>query len=175
MFCTLNLGFALHTAAVAVSVSQLKSIRPKPNHKAYCCFYRTKDENWSFTTITVSFDLLFQQKLEISPYHMELILYTHLSLITLGNVTCIQCIASVGLLMMFVLRFPITKLLKQHTLTGGDTPRPHSCSLTCVNVLSHQNVACVTTVGGCLSKCCSSRVTNLTIGWVSQSATVHSC
>ena len=35
--------------------------------------------------------------------------------------------------------------------------------------------ACITTVGGCLSKCCSSSVTNLAIGWVSQSATVHSC
>ena len=33
---------------------------------------------------------------------------------------------------------------------------------------------CVTTVGGILSKCPTSG-TNLTIGWVSQSATVHNC
>ena len=34
---------------------------------------------------------------------------------------------------------------------------------------------CVTTVGGILSKCCPTSGTNLTIGWVSQSATVHNC
>ena len=63
----------------------------------------------------------------------------------------------------------------QHTLTGRYTSRPHSCSLTCASVVSHQSVACITTVGGCLSKCCSSSVTNLAIGWVSQIATVHNC
>ena len=63
----------------------------------------------------------------------------------------------------------------QHTLTGRFTPRPHSVSLTCASIVSHQVVACVTTVGGCLSKCCSSSVTNLSIGWVSQSVTVNHC
>ena len=63
----------------------------------------------------------------------------------------------------------------QHTLTGRCTPRPSPCSLTCASTVSHQVVACVTTVGGCLCKCCSSSVTNLAISWVSQRATVHNC
>ena len=42
---------------------------------------------------------------------------------------------------------------KKHTLTGRGTPRPFSCSLTHASTVSHQVVACVTTVGGCLSKC----------------------
>ena len=62
----------------------------------------------------------------------------------------------------------------KRTLTGRFIPRPHSISLTCVSTVSHQVVACVTTIGGGLSKCCSIG-TNLAIGWVSQSATVHSC
>ena len=61
------------------------------------------------------------------------------------------------------------------TLTGRCTPRPHSCSLTCASTVSHQVVACVTTVGGCLSKCCSRSEINLAISWVSQTATVHNC
>ena len=36
--------------------------------------------------------------------------------------------------------------------------------------ISHQTVVCVTTVGGCLSECCS--VINLAICWISQIATV---
>ena len=63
----------------------------------------------------------------------------------------------------------------QHTWTGRGTPRPISISLTSAGTVSHQVVACATTVGGVLSKCCSSSVTNLTIGWVSQSITVHNC
>ena len=63
---------------------------------------------------------------------------------------------------------------EQHTLTGRCTPRP-SHSLTSANTASHQVVACVTTVGGCLSKCCSSSMINLAIGWISQIITVHSC
>ena len=62
----------------------------------------------------------------------------------------------------------------QHTLTGRGTPRPHFHSLTCASTVSHQVVACVTTVGGCLSKCCSSG-TNMAIGWVSQGTTSHNC
>ena len=63
------------------------------------------------------------------------------------------------------------------TLTGRFTPRPHSCSLTCASTASHQSVACITSVGGCFSICCSSSVTNLANGsdYVSQSTTVHSC
>ena len=63
----------------------------------------------------------------------------------------------------------------QHTLTGRFTPRPLSCSLTRASTVSHQIVACVTAVHGCLSECCSSRVTNLAIGWISQNTTVHNC
>ena len=58
------------------------------------------------------------------------------------------------------------------TLTCRGTPRPPH-SLTHASTVSHQVVACVTTVGGCLSECCS-RVTNLAIGWIRQSITVHS-
>ena len=60
-----------------------------------------------------------------------------------------------------------------NTLTGRYTPRPISCSLTSASTVSHQVVACVTTVGGCLSKSCSSSVTNLAIGWISQTAAVN--
>ena len=63
---------------------------------------------------------------------------------------------------------------EQHTLTSRCTPRPPH-SLTSANTASHQVVAGVTTVGGCLSKCCSSSVINLAIGWISQIITVHSC
>ena len=56
---------------------------------------------------------------------------------------------------------------------GRFTPRPPSCSLTCAIAFSHQVVASITTVGGSLSKCCSSSVTNLAIRWRFQSATVH--
>ena len=63
----------------------------------------------------------------------------------------------------------------QHTLTDRCISRPLFCSLTCASTVSHQGVACVTTVGGCLSKGCSTRMTNLAIGWVSQSITVHRC
>ena len=52
---------------------------------------------------------------------------------------------------------------------------PLSCSLTQASTVSHQVVASVTTVGGFLLKCCSSSVTDLAIGWNSQSATVHNC
>ena len=61
----------------------------------------------------------------------------------------------------------------KHTFTRRCTPRPILCSLTCASNVSHQVVACVTTVRGCLSKCCSSSGSNLTIGWVRQCATVH--
>ena len=68
----------------------------------------------------------------------------------------------------------VLRLQLQHTLTGGYTPRPHSCNLTCALSAAHKVVAWITTVGGCLSKCCSSS-TNLAISWVSQNATVHNC
>ena len=61
------------------------------------------------------------------------------------------------------------------TFTCRCTPRPHSCSLTNASIDSHQSVACITTVGCCPSKCCSSSVTSSAIGWVIQSATVHNC
>ena len=69
----------------------------------------------------------------------------------------------------------VLKRQLQHTLTGRFTPRPHSCGMTCTSTVSHQVVADITTVGGCLSKGCSSSVTNLAIGWLSQSTTVHVC
>ena len=47
--------------------------------------------------------------------------------------------------------------------------------MTYTSAVSHQVVACITTVGGCLSEGYSSSVTNLAIGWVSQSTTVHVC
>ena len=62
-----------------------------------------------------------------------------------------------------------------HTYTGRCIPRPISCSLTSASTVSHHVVACVTTVGGCLSKCCSRSVSNLAIDWISQTATVHNC
>ena len=68
---------------------------------------------------------------------------------------------------------PLSRM--QHTLTGRYTSRPHSCSLTSASTVSHQVIACITAVSGCLSKCCSSRVTKLTIDWTSQIATVHNC
>ena len=61
------------------------------------------------------------------------------------------------------------------TFTCRCTPRPHSCSLTSASIDSYQVVACITTVGCCLSKSCSSSVTSSAIGWVIQSATVHNC
>ena len=64
---------------------------------------------------------------------------------------------------------------KVATCTGRCTARPHSCRLTSASAASHQVVACITTVVGCLSICCSTSVTNMTIGWVTQSATVLSC
>ena len=69
----------------------------------------------------------------------------------------------------------VFNLQQQHTVTGGCTPRPHSCSLTCANTVPHQVVAYIATVGRSMSKCCSSSVTNSAIGWISQSTTVHSC
>ena len=65
--------------------------------------------------------------------------------------------------------------VSQHTLTVRCTPRPYSCSLTSASTASHQVVTCIATVGCCLSKCCSTSVTNLAIGWNSHSTTVHSC
>ena len=62
-----------------------------------------------------------------------------------------------------------------HTFTGRFTSNPLSCSITSASTVSHQAVACVTTVGGILSKCCPSSVINTAIGWISQIATVHSC
>ena len=47
------------------------------------------------------------------------------------------------------------------------SPRPYF--LTCASAVSHQAVACITTVGGCLFKRCSPSVTNLAISWASQS------
>ena len=67
------------------------------------------------------------------------------------------------------------KAWEQGTLTGRCSPRPHSCSLTSESTVTHQVVACVTSVGGCLSKCCSRSVSNTAIGWISQTATVHIC
>ena len=53
--------------------------------------------------------------------------------------------------------------------------RPQSCSLTSVSVASNQIVTFITTVGGSLSECCSSSVTNTAILWISQSTTVYNC
>ena len=64
---------------------------------------------------------------------------------------------------------------EQCTLTGRCTPRPVSCSLTCLNIVSNQPVPCTTTVVGCLSICCSSSVMNTAIDWVSQNTTVYNC
>ena len=61
------------------------------------------------------------------------------------------------------------------TLTCRCTPRPHSCRETSASTASHSAVACIATVGGSPSICCSRSVTNSAIGWVSQSTTVHSC
>ena len=58
---------------------------------------------------------------------------------------------------------------------GRFISRPHSISLTCTSAVSYQDVAENTTVGGCLSECCLSSVTNLAIGWSIQSPTVHNC
>ena len=69
----------------------------------------------------------------------------------------------------------ITSTLQQHTLTGRSTPRTTACSLACVSNTPQQGVPWITTVGGCLSKCCSSSVTNLAFGWVIQSTTVYNC
>ena len=67
----------------------------------------------------------------------------------------------------------------QPTLAGRCTSRPHSCSLTNASSTTASNElqveACITTVGGSVLICCSSSVTNLAIGWVSQIATVHHC
>ena len=63
----------------------------------------------------------------------------------------------------------------QCTLTGRFTPTPYSSRLTSTRTVSNQVIACITMVGGCLSKCCSSSVINLAIGWIIQSTTVHSC
>ena len=62
-----------------------------------------------------------------------------------------------------------------YTFTGRCIPRPISFCLTSANTVSYLVVACVTTVGGYLSKCCSSTVINNAIRWISQSATVHNC
>ena len=67
------------------------------------------------------------------------------------------------------------KLQQQHTLTGRCTLQPRSISLTCAKAVSLQVVACITTVGGSLSKCCSSSVTNLAIDGVCEGTTVHNC
>ena len=61
------------------------------------------------------------------------------------------------------------------TDAGRLIPRPIPCSLTCTSAVSHQVVACITTVGGCLFKCCSSGMTNSAIGSVIQRTTVYSC
>ena len=61
------------------------------------------------------------------------------------------------------------------TDAGRLIPRPHSISLTCTSAVSHQVVACITTVGGCLFKCCSIGMTNSAIGSVIQRTTVYSC
>ena len=53
--------------------------------------------------------------------------------------------------------------------------RPIPCSLTCTSAVSHQVVACITTVDSCLFKCCSIGMTNLAVGSVIQRTTVHSC
>lgn len=57
----------------------------------------------------------------------------------------------------------VVKLQQQHTLTSRCTSRPHSCGMTYTSTVSHQGVACITTVIGCLSKDCPSSVTNLTM------------
>ena len=53
--------------------------------------------------------------------------------------------------------------------------RPIPCSLTCTSAVSHQVVACITTVDSCLFKCCSIGMTNSAIGSVIQRTTVYSC
>ena len=68
-----------------------------------------------------------------------------------------------------VLYFANNKL----TLTGRCAPRPHFCSLTSATAASHQVVACIAPVGGSFSKCCSSSMTDLAIGWVSQCRNSH--
>ena len=52
-------------------------------------------------------------------------------------------------------------------------PRPRSIRLTCTCNVSHQGIALITTVGGCLSECCSIEMTNLAIGWVNQCVTAY--
>ena len=76
---------------------------------------------------------------------------------------------------LFRLMCPMVMHSKQYTLTSRYASRPYSCSLTRASTISNQDVACVTTVGGCLFECCSSSVTNLPMDWVCQCATVHNC
>ena len=61
------------------------------------------------------------------------------------------------------------------TDAGRLIPRPILSSLTCTSAVSHQVVACITTVGGGLSECCSIEMTNSAVGSVIQRTTVYSC
>ena len=61
------------------------------------------------------------------------------------------------------------------TDAGRFIPRPDSISLTHASTVSHQVVASITTVGCCLSKCCSIGMTNLAIHSGIQSSTVNNC
>ena len=83
-------------------------------------------------------------------------------------------LASLDQTPILVVSFRISMIVDWLTLARRFIPRPHSCSLTCAS-FSLQVVTHITTVGGCLSKCCSSSVTNLTIFWVSQGVAVYNC
>ena len=76
-----------------------------------------------------------------------------------------------------IFKLQATYLYSQVWLTSAGRLifRPIPCSLTCTSAVSHQVVACITTVGGCLFKCCSIGITNLAIGSVIQRTTVYSC
>ena len=82
----------------------------------------------------------------------------------------IYCYVTCVYVHMKIESLPVSNI---HTLTGRCTSRPISCSLTSASTVSHQGVACVTTVGGCLSECCSRSESKTAIGWISQIATVH--
>ena len=69
----------------------------------------------------------------------------------------------------------ILKLKKPHTLTDRCTPRPYPCSLTHASAVSHQVVACITTVGGCLSESGSIGMSNFPIVWITLSTALYNC
>ena len=76
-----------------------------------------------------------------------------------------------------IFKLQATYLYSQVWLTSAGRLifRPIPCSLTCTSAVSHQVVACITTVDSCLFKCCSIGMTNSAIGSVIQRTTVYSC